>query len=181
MLVKFAHSVCAVLSRAGLLPFVSICPSGLGSMPNDRPLNPDLVANRWGAFWISNPTAPARSPSVFLFPQADFDRDCSGALLCSPLSCVERQPQLRSANHCCRYPTRAAPGFSRVRISPHLQGIHQLEASMPSRTGDIRVGYQFKDDHWTATVTLPPELNGEFVWKGKTSTLHSGSQTLNLP
>ena len=75
----------------------------------------------------------------------------------------------------------AAPGFRKVRISPHLKSLHQLDVSMPLRNGQIRVAYQLSQGHWTATVTLPPELSGEFVWKGETSILHSGSQTLNLP
>jgi len=75
----------------------------------------------------------------------------------------------------------AAPGFRKVQISPHLQGIHQLDASMPLKSGEIRVSYRFNHDRWTATLTLPPELSGEFVWKGKASALHSGTQTLDLP
>ncbi|MBS1802963.1 MAG: alpha-L-rhamnosidase [Acidobacteria bacterium] len=75
----------------------------------------------------------------------------------------------------------AAPGFSRVQIAPHLTGLHQLDASMPLRSGEIKVTYRLSQDHWIATVTLPADLSGEFLWKGKASALHAGSQTLDLP
>lgn len=75
----------------------------------------------------------------------------------------------------------AEPGFSKVQIAPHLQGLHQLDASLPLKNGEIRVSYRLNHNRWIATVTLPLELSGEFVWKGKTSALHSGSQTLDLP
>jgi hypothetical protein len=52
---------------------------------------------------------------------------------------------------------------------------------MPLKNGEIRVGYRFNNDHWTATVMLPGWMDGELVWKGKPSALHSGTQTLDLP
>jgi len=75
----------------------------------------------------------------------------------------------------------AAAGFRKVQIAPHLSGVHQLDATMPLGREEIKVSYRFSNDHWTATLTLPSDLSGEFVWKGKTSALHPGSQTLDLP
>lgn len=75
----------------------------------------------------------------------------------------------------------AAPGFRRVRIAPHLRGLHHLEASMPHADGDIRVAYALHGSVWTATVTLPAGLTGELVWKGRATPLHAGTQTLGLP
>ena len=74
-----------------------------------------------------------------------------------------------------------APGFSRVRIAPHLNGLHQLEASMPIPAGEVRVGYRVREGHWIADVTLPAGLNGELVWRSTTLPLHSGRQTITLP
>jgi alpha-L-rhamnosidase len=73
----------------------------------------------------------------------------------------------------------SAPGFKKVRITPHLEGLH-LEASMPSPQGTIRVTYRKGGDQWSATLTLPDDLDGEFVWKDKKWALHSGTQTLAL-
>jgi alpha-L-rhamnosidase len=74
-----------------------------------------------------------------------------------------------------------APGFKAVRIEPHLDGLHQLKASMPHPNGVIETSYQLDGNRWVATVTLPPGINGQFVWKNKFWPLHSGPQTLSLP
>jgi alpha-L-rhamnosidase len=74
-----------------------------------------------------------------------------------------------------------APGFQKVRVEPHLDGLHQLKASMPHTNGEIETSYRLDGDHWVATLTLPPGVDGEFVWKGKVWPLHSGQQTLTLP
>jgi hypothetical protein len=45
----------------------------------------------------------------------------------------------------------------------------------------IETLYRLDGSRWTATVTLPAGLDGEFAWKNKVMPLHSGSQTLSLP
>jgi hypothetical protein len=74
-----------------------------------------------------------------------------------------------------------APGFKKVQISPHLEGLQHLEASMPSPTGLIYVAFMREGNRWNATLKLPNGLDGEFCWKARTWALHSGTQTLNLP
>ena len=73
-----------------------------------------------------------------------------------------------------------APGFRRVRIAPHLRGLHHLEASMPHGAGAIQVRYTPTATGWTATVTLPAGLPGDLVWKGHSYPLHAGEQTVAL-
>ncbi|HLH36990.1 MAG TPA: alpha-L-rhamnosidase C-terminal domain-containing protein, partial [Alloacidobacterium sp.] len=74
----------------------------------------------------------------------------------------------------------AAPGFSKVRIEPHLGDLHEIKATMPHLKGRIVTEYVRKTTEWTATITLPDGLDGSLVWKGKEYLLHSGKQTLNL-
>lgn len=74
-----------------------------------------------------------------------------------------------------------APGFRKVRIDPHLESLHHLDASMPHAGGPIHVVYQRKSGHWTATITLPEALDGALSWKGRTWNLHPGTQSLSLP
>jgi alpha-L-rhamnosidase len=74
----------------------------------------------------------------------------------------------------------AAPGFRRVRITPHLSGLKHLEASMPHGTGEIEVRYLHQGESLEATITLPEGLNGEFVWTGKSYPLHSGRQVIKI-
>lgn len=74
----------------------------------------------------------------------------------------------------------AAPGFRKVRIEPHLRGLHHLEASMPHAGGVIRTRYKLAGATWTATIFLPPGLTGNLIWNGENHPLHSGAQTLHL-
>ena len=52
------------------------------------------------------------------------------------------------------------PGFRKVRITPHLRGLHHLDASMPHAGGEIHTVYQLDRASWMATVTLPVGLSG---------------------
>ncbi|WP_158750341.1 alpha-L-rhamnosidase C-terminal domain-containing protein [Acidobacterium sp. S8] len=74
----------------------------------------------------------------------------------------------------------AAPGFSKVRIEPHLGSLHELRASMPHAGGAITVDYRLDGGRWSTSITLPEGLNGELVWLGKEYPLHSGAQTVRL-
>ena len=71
-----------------------------------------------------------------------------------------------------------APGFRRVRIEPHLGKLDRLDATMPHTGGDIHVVYERSGGTLHATITLPEELSGEFVWNGKTMALHGGKQVV---
>jgi alpha-L-rhamnosidase len=71
-----------------------------------------------------------------------------------------------------------APGFHRVRIEPHLGKLPALDATMPHAGGNIHVVYKRTGNALEATITLPENLNGEFIWKGQTTTLHPGTQTI---
>ncbi len=74
----------------------------------------------------------------------------------------------------------AAPGFRKVRIEPHLRGLHHLDASMPHAGGAIHTMYQLGTAGWSATITLPPGLDGELVWGTNHYPLHTGTQVLHL-
>ena len=73
------------------------------------------------------------------------------------------------------------PGFKTVRIEPHLEGLHQFDASMPHASGKIVTSYRLGENGWTATITLPPGIDGQLSWKKKVSLLHSGTQIIALP
>jgi len=75
----------------------------------------------------------------------------------------------------------ASAGFRTVRIAPSLGPLKWAEGTVPHPAGDIelrleRVGERGLD----AVVTLPAGLNGEFVWAGRTTPLHGGSQTIQV-
>jgi len=71
----------------------------------------------------------------------------------------------------------AAPGFRRVRIAPSLGSLKHVSASMPHPKGQIIVELT-NETRFTADVTLPPRIAGEFVWAGSAKTLHPGHNHL---
>jgi len=72
----------------------------------------------------------------------------------------------------------AAPGFAKVRIEPHLGQLTHLKATLPHPLGEITVGYERHGGSLAADVSLPNNLSGWFVWRGKKFALHSGAQHL---
>lgn len=71
-----------------------------------------------------------------------------------------------------------APGFSRVRIAPHLGSLTQAEGSIPHPLGTIAVSYKLNKGKLRATITLPAGLSGTFVWKEQTTTLKPGKNVI---
>jgi hypothetical protein len=74
----------------------------------------------------------------------------------------------------------AAPGFSKVRITPHLNGLKELRANLPHPKGDIEVEYREAEGRLEGNITLPPGLEGTLNWNGQMQTLKSGPQAIKL-
>ncbi len=74
-----------------------------------------------------------------------------------------------------------APGFKKVRISPSLGLLNSLDVSIPHPYGTLLTSYRRTSGALDATIILPDELSGVFVWDGKEYAIHPGSQTLHLP
>ncbi len=74
----------------------------------------------------------------------------------------------------------AAPGFSKVQITPHLGPLKRIQATLPHPLGAISVSYTLRGDHLTADISLPEKLSGSFSWRGKTVSLHGGRQSVKL-
>jgi hypothetical protein len=56
-----------------------------------------------------------------------------------------------------------------------------VRAAMPVPQGVVEVEYQRSADGWDARVNLPDGAHGEFLWKGRATVLHAGTQTVRLP
>ena len=69
-----------------------------------------------------------------------------------------------------------APGFTKVRIEPHLGTLTQASGTMPHPQGDITASYKLlkKGKGWHVGLTLPEGVTGIFVWKGEEHALHAG-------
>ena len=74
----------------------------------------------------------------------------------------------------------AAPGFKKVRIAPQPGGLKKLESELPHPRGTIRLRAKFEGARVEATVELPAETTGVFVWGGRETELKPGMQTLRL-
>jgi alpha-L-rhamnosidase len=73
-----------------------------------------------------------------------------------------------------------APGFSKVKITPHLGSIEEIGGEMPHPNGKISVKYKIQKGSLQAEVTLPEKTAGSFVWKNKTQPLKAGKNTIKL-
>lgn len=73
-----------------------------------------------------------------------------------------------------------AVAFKKVRIQPHLGDIKEIGGTMPHPAGSISVHYRIKGKKLHAEITLPEDIDGLFVWKGKTHSIQGGKNTITL-
>jgi hypothetical protein len=76
--------------------------------------------------------------------------------------------------------TPASPSFSKVRIQPAFNNLKWIKASMPHPGGTIEVDLKKSGIRIKGTVTLPEKTTGEFIWNGRTISLKSGKQEIDL-
>jgi len=75
----------------------------------------------------------------------------------------------------------ASAGFRTVRIAPALGELRWAEGRVPHPAGDIDVRLTRRGERGVnAVITLPPGVTGEFLWGGRTISLHSGRQELTF-
>lgn len=70
-----------------------------------------------------------------------------------------------------------APGFRMVKIEPHLGNLKNVKGAMPHPAGTVSVAYLQQGERVTATITLPANTGGRFIWKGKPHLLKAGQTT----
>jgi hypothetical protein len=75
----------------------------------------------------------------------------------------------------------AAPGYSRLRVEPHLGRLTALDATAATPHGPASVSYRVKGDNLVAVVDRPDALPGEFVWRGASHALTKKRTRLVLP
>jgi alpha-L-rhamnosidase len=74
----------------------------------------------------------------------------------------------------------ASPGFKTVKIEPHLSSLTQIEGKMPHPAGTIFFQLKRKGNaEIEGEITLPENLTGTFIWKGKTIKL-SGKTKIEM-
>lgn len=73
-----------------------------------------------------------------------------------------------------------APGFSKIKIEPHLGGITKVSGEIPHPSGKVAVDYKLEKGHWKIAISLPQKTSGSFVWKGKTYLVKAGRNSFLL-
>lgn len=75
----------------------------------------------------------------------------------------------------------SAPGFAKVRIEPALGKLKQVKAVLPHPKGEIQVFLKRTSKKGLeARVTLPADVQGEFIWGDKKVTLKAGEQKFSI-
>jgi hypothetical protein len=73
-----------------------------------------------------------------------------------------------------------APGFQRVRIQPYLGNLKDIGGEIPHPDGKVSVHYKKTNDYWLIDISLPQNINGSFIWKGKSHSLIGGRNSFRL-
>ena len=73
-----------------------------------------------------------------------------------------------------------APGFSKVKIEPHLGTLKNINGEIPHPVGKVSVRYINKNNKWVIDVILPSKTTGSFIWKGKSYPLKEGKNSLQM-
>jgi alpha-L-rhamnosidase len=68
-----------------------------------------------------------------------------------------------------------APGFTRVKIEPHLGSLKNIQGEIPHPRGKVRAGYHLINGEWNIQIELPEHVAGKLIWKGETIELHEGT------
>ncbi len=75
-----------------------------------------------------------------------------------------------------------APGFAVVKIEPHPGNLKNVRGEVPHPNGMIAAAYQYGNNKWNVSITLPQNTPGYLVWKGKRYPLRKGEKnSLTLP
>ncbi|MDN5286990.1 MAG: alpha-rhamnosidase [Mucilaginibacter sp.] len=73
-----------------------------------------------------------------------------------------------------------APGFSKIKIEPHLGDIKNISGEIPHPNGKVSVKYKLEKGKWNMELVLPQNTSGVFVWKGKSYPVKAGENRLSI-
>jgi alpha-L-rhamnosidase len=73
-----------------------------------------------------------------------------------------------------------SPGFTQVKIEPHLGPLQNIQGEIPHPKGKIKTSYMLENKVWAIKIELPPETSGKFIWQGQVHPLTSGLNNFKL-
>ncbi len=74
-----------------------------------------------------------------------------------------------------------APGFTRIKIEPHLGVLTRANGEVPHPGGNIFVQYVRQNSGWEIEIRLPENASGSLVWDHQSYPLNAGQNHLNFP
>jgi alpha-L-rhamnosidase len=73
-----------------------------------------------------------------------------------------------------------APGFSEVKIEPHLGTLKVVSGEIPHPNGKIIVKYELEKEKLNIDITLPQNLSGIFIWNSQKHTIKPGKNVFSI-
>jgi len=73
-----------------------------------------------------------------------------------------------------------APGFSKIKIEPHLGDLKNASGEIPHPNGKVSVEYVEDNAVWKIKISLPQKTSGVLIWKGKAYPLKAGENLLKI-
>ncbi|AYL94427.1 alpha-L-rhamnosidase C-terminal domain-containing protein [Mucilaginibacter celer] len=73
-----------------------------------------------------------------------------------------------------------APGFSKVKIEPHLGAFKNIGGEIPHPKGKVAADYKWENGKWLINISLPKGTTGVLVWKEKQYVLKAGSNSFKI-
>jgi len=70
-----------------------------------------------------------------------------------------------------------APGFTEIKIEPHLGTLTKVSGEVPHPNGKVTVSYLLKNGKWQIKVSLPKNTTGRLVWRSKIYVLKAGDNS----
>jgi alpha-L-rhamnosidase len=73
-----------------------------------------------------------------------------------------------------------APGFSKIKIEPHLGDLKNASGEIPHPNGKVAVSYILNNNKWQIKINLPQKTTGLLIWKGKKYALKAGENSFMI-
>jgi hypothetical protein len=73
-----------------------------------------------------------------------------------------------------------APGFKKIKITPHLGTMTNAGGQIPHPDGKVAVAYVLDNNKWKINISLPKNTTGALVWAGKSYVLRGGDNSFVL-
>lgn len=74
-----------------------------------------------------------------------------------------------------------APGFSKVKVEPHLGELKKASGEIPHPKGTVSASYLLQTNNkWKIEISLPEQIDGYLLWKGKRYDLKPGKNSMEI-